>query len=309
MKVVHFSRMQCAAAALLAFSVMPLAVSSAGSDKNTPEPQKGAAGKVLEGDVKSQTDQAIEQKRKEIIDEAVTALAETKNALKALEDKKPKDALAALERTTGKLNIVLAREPRLALAPVEVEVIAHDVYTTVDEIKRVRHQTEEYLEEGQIQKARRLIRDLASELTISVSSLPLKTYPSAIAAATAFIDQGKYDEAKLALEAALNTVVVTDHIIPLPLLRADAKLSRAEQLAQKDHRSDEDSKTLTRLINEAREQLKFAEALGYGTKKDHRMLYSEIDQVESKTKNGKSGKGFFADLKEHLSEMTRDIFG
>ena len=157
MKIAHSRRMQCAAAAVLALSVMPLAVSSAGSDKNTPEPQKGAAGKVLEGDVKSQTDQAIDQKRKEIIDEAVTALAETQNALKALEDKKPKDALAALERTMGKLNIVLAREPRLALAPVEVDVITHDVYTTVDEIKRVRKQTEEYLEEGQIQNARRLI--------------------------------------------------------------------------------------------------------------------------------------------------------
>ena len=58
MKIAHVHRMQCAAAALLAFSVMPLAVSSAGSDKNTPEPHKGAAGKVLEGDVKSQTHHA-----------------------------------------------------------------------------------------------------------------------------------------------------------------------------------------------------------------------------------------------------------
>jgi hypothetical protein len=300
---------QTVAAGFLAFSLIPFALSNAGSDKPGPESHKGAGGKVLEGDVKSQTDQAINQKRKEIIDEAVTALAETKNALKALEEQKPKDALAALERTTGKLNIVLAREPRLALAPVEVEVIAHDIYSTVDEIKRVRKQAEEYLDDGQVQKARRLLRDLASEINISVTSLPLKTYPAAIAAAAALIDQGKYDDAKLALEAALNTVVVTDHIVSLPFLRADAKLTRAEQLAQKENRSEEDNKTLARLINEAREQLKFAEALGYGSKKDHRTLYSEIDQVESKTKGGKSGKGFFVDLKEHLSEMSRSIFG
>ncbi|HEU4685746.1 MAG TPA: YfdX family protein, partial [Nitrospira sp.] len=296
-------------AGLLAFSMMPITICNAASDKATPEPQKGAEGKALENDVKSQTDEAIKQKRKEIIDEAVAALTETKNALKALDEKKTKDALAALERASGKLNIVLAREPNLALAPVEVEVIAHDVNIALDEIKKLKKQAEEYLEDGQVQKARRLLRDLASEINISVTSLPLKTYPTAIAAATALIDQGKIEDAKLALEAALNTLVVTDHIISLPHLRAEAKLTRAEALAQKEGRSEEDNRNLTRLLHEVREQLKFGEALGYGTKKDHKMLYAEIDQIESKTKDGKSGKGFFADVKERLSELSQSIFG
>jgi hypothetical protein len=301
---------QTAAAGLLAFSLMPITICNAASDKATAEPQKGqAGGKVLESEVKSQADESINQKRKEIIDEAVAAVTETKNALKALEEKKTKDALAALERATGKLNIVLAREPKLSLAPVEVEVIAHDIYTTVDAIKKVRKQAEEYLDDGQVQKARMLLRDLASELDISVVSLPLKTYPAAIAAVTPLIDQGKIEDAKLALEAALNTLVITDHIIALPILRADMKLAKADALAQKEGRSEEDNKNLAKLLNEAREQLKFAEALGYGTKKDHKMLYSEIDTIESKTKGGKSGKGFFAGVKEHLSELSRSIFG
>jgi hypothetical protein len=301
---------QTAAAGLLAFSLMPITICNAASDKATAEPQKGqAGGKVLESEVKSQADESINQKRKEIIDEAVAAVTETKNALKALEEKKTKDALAALERATGKLNIVLAREPKLSLAPVEVEVIAHDIYTTVDAIKKVRKQAEEYLDDGQVQKARMLLRDLASELDISVVSLPLKTYPAAIAAVTPLIDQGKIEDAKLALEAALNTLVITDHIIALPILRADMKLAKADALAQKEGRSEEDNKNLAKLLNEAREQLKFAEALGYGTKKDHKMLYSEIDTIESKTKGGKSGKGFFANVKEHLSELSRSIFG
>src|SRR6476660_3316969 len=134
-----------------------------------------------------------------------------------------------------------------------------------------------------------LLRDLASEHHISVVSLPLKTYPAAIAAGTPLIDQGKIEDAKLALEAALNTLVITDHIIALPILRADMKLAKADALAQKEGRSEEDNKNLAKLLNEAREQLKFAEALGYGTKKDHKMLYSEIDTIESKTKGGKSG--------------------
>lgn len=306
----HLDRMtRTAAAGLLVFSLMPITICNAAGDKATPEPRKGAGGKVLENDVKSQTDEAIKQKHKEIIDEAVTALTETRNALKALDERKTKDALAALERASGKLNIVLAREPKLALAPVDVEVIAHDIYTTSDEIKKIRKQAEAYLEDGQVQKARSLLRELASEINISMTSLPLKTYPTAIAAATALIDQGKIEDAKLALEAALNTLVVTDHIIALPLLRADAKLTRADALAQKEGRSEEDNKNLTRLLHEAREQLKFGEALGYGTKKDHKMLYAEIDQIENKTKGGKFGKGFFADVKERLSELGRSIFG
>ena len=93
---------QTAAAGLLAFSLMPIIICNAASDKATAEPQKGqAGGKVLESEVRSQADESINQKRKEIIDEAVAAVTETKTALKALEEKKTKDALAALERATG----------------------------------------------------------------------------------------------------------------------------------------------------------------------------------------------------------------
>ena len=270
---------------------------------------KQGGHRALEGDAKTRADKEISQQRKQIIEEAVTALAETKKALQALEQKNTKEALAALERATGKLNVVLAREPKLALAPVDVEVAVYDVYTTVDAIKAARTKAEDYLEDGEVQKARLLIRDLASEIDISVVSIPLKTYPAAINAVVPLIDQGKVDEAKADLQVALNTLIVTDHVIALPVLRADAKLARAEQLAQKEGRSEEDNKTLAKLLNEAREQLKFAEALGYGSKKDYKQFYSEVDDIESKTKGGKSGKGFFAGMKEHLSEFSRSIFG
>jgi hypothetical protein len=301
---------QTAVAGLLALSLMPITICHAASDKSAAEPKKKQAeGKVLENEARSQAEDAISQKRKQIIDEAVAALTETKNALKALEEKKTKDALAALERATGKLNIVLAREPKLALAPVAVEVVTHDIYTTVDEIKKARKQAEEYLDDGHVQKARTLISDLASEIDISVVNLPLETYPAAIAAVTPLIDQGKIEEAKLALLAALHTFVIVDHVIALPLLRADATLVKAEALAKKEKRSEEDNKNLAKLLDEAREQLKFAEALGYGDKKDHKKFYSEIAAIESNTKDGKSATEYFSTVKEHLSELSRSIFG
>jgi hypothetical protein len=77
--------------------------------------------------VSSRAERALGQQRREIIDEAVSALAETNNAVRALEKKRPEDALAALERASGKLNIVLARDPKLALAPIDVDVTLYDV--------------------------------------------------------------------------------------------------------------------------------------------------------------------------------------
>jgi membrane-associated HD superfamily phosphohydrolase len=258
--------------------------------------------------IQAQADREISQQRKKIVDEAVSAIQDTKKALKSLEDKKTEEAIKALERATGKLNIILARDPQLALAPIDVAVVTRDVYGTLEQIKHVRKQAESYLEDGQLQKARHLIRELGSEIVISIHSLPLQTYPQAIVAVTPLIDQGKIAEAKEALQAALNTVVVTEHILPLPLVRAEEKLTKAEELAQKDARSEVDSKTLAKLIEESREQLKVAEALGYGTKQDYKKFDAEIEAIEEKTKEGRGAKGVFGTVRGYLSELKQTIF-
>lgn len=264
--------------------------------------------KAVEKGVQTQADREISQQRKKIIDEAVSAIQDTKKALKALEDKKPEEALKALERATGKLDIILARDPQLALAPIDVTIMTRDVYGTVEQIKQVRKQAESHLEDGELQKARHLIRELGSEIVISIDNLPLQTYPQAIVAVTPLIDQGKIAEAKEALQAALNTIVVTEHVLPLPLIRAEEKLTKAEELAQKEARSEEDTKTLTTLIRETRQQLKLAETLGYGIKKDYIKFEAEIEKIEEKTREGRTAKGIFGTVRAYLSELKQTIF-
>ena len=295
---------------LLAFTFMSITIGQAASDKPAAHHEaKQGEGTVMERAVRSQAEHEISQQRKKIIDEALPAILETKNAIKALEEKKSQDALNALERATGKLNIMLARDPKLKLAPINVDVSTQDLYTTVDQIKKDRKQAEKYLEDGEVYKARMLIRGLASEIVISVSSIPLKTYAVAITAVVPLIDQGKTEEAKAALQAALNTLVVTEHIIPLPLVRAAENLLKAEALAQKDTRSEEDNTALAKQLNEARAQLKLSELLGYGTKNDYKRFYAEIEQIEEKTKGGKSAKGLFGPVNKYLSDLRRSIFG
>jgi len=73
------------------------------------------------------------------------------------------------------------------------------------------------LKKGRVQDARALVSGLASEIIIEVVNIPLATYPDAIKAVVPLIEAGKVKEAKAALVAALNTLVITRHIIPLPM--------------------------------------------------------------------------------------------
>jgi hypothetical protein len=55
------------------------------------------------------------------------------NVLAAL-DKGDKNA-AALERATGKLDLVVSGDPKLALAPVSVTEVLYDLYATPETVK------------------------------------------------------------------------------------------------------------------------------------------------------------------------------
>lgn len=260
-------------------------------------------GKSVQPQVDAKATEQAAETRKKITADAIAAVAETRNALKLLDEKKADEALAALERVTGKLELILARDPKLALAPVDVEVITFDLIAKPDTIKAVIKEAEDYLEDGEVQKARPLVANLASESQIHTTSIPLATYPGAIKAVAPLIDAGKVDEAKVALQAALNTLVVTTDVIPLPVLRAEILLRNAEALAENKERTDKDNKTLANQLAEVRNQLKMAELLGYGNKKAFKPMYEQIDQIEEKTADGKSGKGWFDKIKQQLSGL------
>ena len=259
----------------------------------------------VEKKVEQQQHDQTAEKRKEILSDATAALRETENALKALDEKKNKEALAALERAAGKLDIVLARAPRLALAPVGVASSTQDVLTSVDAVESLVDRAEDALKDGRVQEARALIGDLASETVISVSHLPMATYPGAIKAAVRLIDQDKPEAAKVVLQTALNSLVVTNTVIPLPVVTAEGLLASAEKLAEKADRSDDENKRLATLLEDARTELKFAEALGYGSKKDFKNLYEQLDTIEDKTEDGKSGTGFFTKIKGYLKDTVK----
>ncbi len=287
--------MSLLAAAALSFSLISGSLVWAGEATS-------AAAPAVDEQVEESTDNQTAEKRKQILEEATGAIRETQNALQALDKEDGEAALAALERAAGKLEIILAREPELALAPAGVNTVTYDVLASIEAIERVRESAEDALADGRLQEARRLIDDLASETVISVTNVPLATYPDAIRLAAGRVDDGELDAAAEVLQTALNTLVVTDTIIPLPVAAARQLLRDAQELAAKDDRSEKEVEELEKLLEAARRELEFAEALGYGSEREFAGLYEQLDNLEDRVDEGGSGKNFFAKIQALLND-------
>ena len=254
----------------------------------------------VQPEVQKETDSQAADKRKQVLDEAVSALSLTKSALAALDGKDTARALATLAEVTGKLELIVAREPTLALAGVDVRTIVHDLFANTETIEAMTDEALDALKHGEVQQARHV---LASEIVITVTNIPLASYPAAVKAVVPLIDQGKIEEAKAALQSALSTLVEERSVLPLPVLRAKLLLKRAEPLVEDGQRSEASNERLETLLNEARQQLEMAELLGYGKRKDFEPLYAELKKIKEKTGGGGFGKGWLDEVKAKLSRL------
>lgn len=272
------------------------------ASQKKPEAQS-LANQAIQPLIDNQVADEAAKKRKYLMTDATMAVSETEKAIAALERNKKEEALKALAAATGKLELILARDPKLALAPVSTEVETIDILAQPDTVKDLIKQAKAHLSDGEIQKARPLVATLASEIDFHTVNIPLGTYPAAIKAITPLIDAGKTEEAKKALRAALNTLVITTEAIPLPKLRAELLLKEAQTLAEKKARSPQENDKLARNLKDAREQLQIAQMLGYAEKKDYKPLYREIEGIETKSASGQSGTGWFERIKKQLSDF------
>jgi len=267
-----------------------------------PEEQSKTA-QAIQDQVDLESAKQAAENRKKITKDAISAVQESKNALKLLDENKVDEALAALERVTGKLELIIARDPKLAFAPIDVAVNSYDLIALPETVKKVVEQAENHLEEYEVQAARKLLENLVSEIVISTTSIPLATYPQAIKATVPLIDEGKINEAKQDLQLALNTLVVTDRVIPLPVLRAETLLKDAEELSEKKERSEGDNENLESIFTEIQTQLEMAELLGYGKKSDFKTINEELEKIKRKLDGNKSGTGWYDKVKKQISDL------
>jgi hypothetical protein len=236
----------------------------------------------------------------------------TNHALLALHKKDSIKAMSLLQEVSGKLDVLLAKYPGLNQIPANVEAEVDDFETNGKEadakqVQKLIDQAGELLDEHKVQDAREILAQLASEMRITTTSIPLGTYPAAVKDAVGLIAKGKTDEAEIALYDMLNTLVNTTEIIPLPVLKAEALLTEASELEHKKDLSQQASReAILKLTDEAKNKLKLAEVLGYGTEDDYKVLYSAIDDIKDVIHSKKSAaawekiKSSILDLKNKL---------
>jgi hypothetical protein len=223
----------------------------------------------------------LKEKDKQLVKEAGEAVAETKKALDALERDNPKEALADLEVVSGKLHVVLAKDAAMKEVPIDADAVIVDFDGNLDSVREATKKAKHLIDAHQLQAARQILDQQASEIRINVTSLPLGEYPGVIEKTASLIVAGKIDEAKAQLYNVLNLLVTETEIYPLPVLAAEETLTEAYRLEHTTDLAKEDSrKRVLNLADETNKQLELAEALGYGTKDDYQTLYQGIKALK-----------------------------
>jgi hypothetical protein len=229
--------------------------------------------------------------KKTLVDDAVAAIAETQNAAEALSKGNTTTALAALERATGKLDLLLARNPSTALLPVRVDtLVIEGAPSDMAAIRELSVRANRALTAKDYPLARVLLAGLQEEIRIRTYNLPLATYPQAIKDAVRLIDEKKTEAAAKVLATALNTLVIVDRVVPESLIRAQAAVNAAE-LEKRKNKTES-----ARLLEGAIENFNRAEALGYAGTGDPEFaaLKKSIDDVDRQVRGSQSSVSFDA---------------
>ena len=218
---------------------------------------------------------------KQLVKEAVDAAIATQTALKALANNQPKEALAALQVASGDLHLLLARQPALALVPIDIQVQVLEGPAYLKVIKSLKNQLIGLINDEKFQDARPILDGLVDEIRVTVASLPLGAYLATIDQVIPLINAGNLSEAKLELIKALDTLIYTQEITPISIFRAEDKLNQAFQIEHKEDLSKPENKDkISNLLIKTNQDINVAEALGYGTKKDFEPLYKEMDTLK-----------------------------
>jgi hypothetical protein len=260
----------------------------------TPTPAVAAK----EASVKNSASQEIAKRRRALVNEGIVANDEILHSILYLEKKDTKDAFKMLAKADGQLNILLARDPHLKLAPIDVRASVSDLESTPETINKAVKDAEAALDKGEIQAARVILSPLKSEMHIDTDFLPLEIIPDAIKQASKEIQASKLKEAETTLADALGSIVTNEEIVPLPPLKAQGDVFEAEKLLDKDKVKNKDE--VLALLNSADTHLANASALGYGK---HTDIENEIASIKSKVEGGDAEPNLFARVKKLFHEM------
>ncbi len=228
-----------------------------------------------------------------VVKEAAQALDEIKRGRQALDAKDQAAATRHLQSALGKIEAAIAIDPAVEFVPLEREYITLDAIKTEQEALFAKRTVEGFLRRGRVQDARLLMKDLASELDVRTTALPLVAYADAIKLALPLVVNKDYAGAAKIIDTALNTIVTTDKILPLPIIRMAAAIEAAQKVEADNASLNSEQKTLVLAdLDYADEQMRLAVALGYAdkdaykaTRKLIKLMKKNVVAKKSNTKN------------------------
>lgn len=263
--------------------------------------QRRDAEQQARPEIEKQRQQAQQEAEKNLDQEAIAAVEETNKAVSAIAANKIDEAHAAIERATGKINILVARNPTTALIPVSLQVVVIDAAPQDSKaILQLASDASKAVDAKDFPAARILLYGLTSEIRVRTYNLPLASYPLALTEAARLLDQQKTQEANTVLLTALNTLAVVDHVTPLPLVLARAAIDQAKEQSQKD------KATAQTLLETAKKQLERSKELGYaGRDPEYTALNSDISSLEKQLKGSEDATSVFAKLEDRFSAFLK----
>jgi hypothetical protein len=268
--------------------------------KSTLEMQRNSAEQQARPDLEQWRKEAEQDAEKTLDNDAIAAIDQTVKAIDSIAAGKTADALQLIEEATGKVNIVLARNPELALIPVSVEALVIDTAPReIDDIKKLADAASAAVSLDDFPAARALLGALRSEVRVRTYNLPLRMYPTALQEAARLLDQSSR-AASIALLAALNTLVAVDQVTPIPLLAAQEAINEAQSAAQKD-------KTGAHVVlDKAQAELNRAMALGYTTQDpEYAALKDDISRLKKQLKESEDTTSGLSKLKAKLGALLK----
>jgi hypothetical protein len=309
-----FVRFVCAASLLcLGMAVISRAQQA---EQNTPaqphaQPRatspSNAANEPVRVQAQAQTQQTLEQQRqqaeqdagKNLDQDAIAAIAETRNAIKAIAGGQTDQALAAIERAAGKIDILVARNPANGVIPVATEVkIINTAPDDLEMIQQLAAAVKDAVRQRDFPAARVVLGRLMSEIRVRTYNLPLASYPIALKEAARLLAAQKPQEASAVLATALNTLVAIESVRPIPVAVAQTAIEGAQQL------SEQDKEGAKQLLAVARAELDRAKELGYaGNDEEYSSLNEAIASIDKQLNGNESTASAFAKLKEKIASF------
>ncbi len=250
--------------------------------------------------VQQKTLKEIRKQQAMVAKEALAAVTQTNNAINFIHTRHVKKAETAIKAALVNTRILLKENPGADLFPVDQSVNVHDLVTTIPQVNQAIKAANKAMAKGNYQAAAALLNNLKSEMDIVTINLPLSTFPDGLKQALTLFDKNKTQQAQQVLLNMMNSLVVNQVIIPLPILRAQVMMAESRNLFNKK----EDKSKVTNLLENADYQLKLAQALGYGNfDKEYTDISKDIAHVKSSVKKGNASQDIFEKLMEKTEKF------